>query len=258
LKHLLAFLLLLTFPLLSRADELIVSGIYNGQNPLVQNPMISKGVYCTEDVYVNHRKVMSGIASSAYEINLSFLRINDSVNIIIHHQAGCVPKIINPQALRPSQTFRFVAMNIYPQQLKWTALGEKSQDSYAVQYFVNGNWATLQSFKPTGLGIYMVPLRHSQGMNRYRVRYSELDGRIFYSKEQEYFVKPVSNSAPVTFYPKSVTDKIFLSREYPYQILSPNGKVIKKGKSKEIMLLGLRSGIYYLALDKRRERFFKK
>src|SRR6478736_813022 len=62
----------------SYAGILTLSGVYQGKNLYVQNPFTGNMKdFCSNDVYVNDVKVMSNIQSSAYEIDLSNLKLND-------------------------------------------------------------------------------------------------------------------------------------------------------------------------------------
>jgi hypothetical protein len=77
---------------------------------------------------------------------------------------------------------------------------------------------------------------------------------MFYSKVIEFD----PNAEPITFFPKSVTSKITLSRPTGYEVVDAKGKVLKKGTGTEISLAELKSGVYYLNIENRREKFFKK
>ena len=262
-KIFLFFLILSPLPLFAQnegAVEMFVSGIYQGRNLTVLNPSVADRMYCTNDVFVNNRKTMSNISASVYEISLSFLQIGDSVTVLITHKNGCQPKVLNPQALRPNPTFHFVAAAVNEKQIHWTTQGEKEADLYFVEHFSNQNWLTLHKIIPDGTGVYSVPVRHNPGLNRYRVRYVVKDGLNFYSREVSYKMPEPQQAAriPVTFYPRNVTDKIYLSRPAAYQVLSAEGVILKKGNQKEILLSDLKTGIYTLVIENKYEKFFKK
>ncbi len=252
------FLLIPAFAQNAEVAEMTIFGIYHGKNITIQNPIIGNKVYCTNEVYLNNKKVMSNIASSLYEVNLSMLKIGDSVTVVISHKAGCQPKVLNPQVLRPSPTFQYISVSVDKDFVKWSTQGERSSDIYFLEQFSNHNWLILQKFNALGISVYSVPVRHSVGTNRYRIRYVEKDGRIFYSKEVEFKVTPATVLEPVTFYPRNVTDKIYLSRPVPYQVIAQNGTVLKRGNAAEILLTDLKTGVYYLAVDNKKEKFFKK
>ena len=241
-----------------QSAELTLSGFYQGRNLFVQNPFAAdKQNYCTSEVYVNDKKVMSNIRSSAYEIDLSEFQIDDAIRIRIAHKEGCTPKILNPQVLRSGATFQFITFSVSKDAIDWTTSGEQSSSMYFVEHFQNNNWLVVKTVYSKGTGksgVYSVAPAHSLGENRYRIKAQDKDGKVFYSREETY--RAIQES--VTFYPKSVRDKITLSREIPYEVLSVDGKLIKKGKGKEIALKEIKTGVYYLSIEQRKEKFFKK
>jgi hypothetical protein len=242
----------------SSAAELSISGFYQGRNLFVQNPLaIDKKAFCTDEVYVNDQKVMSNIRSSAYEIDLSAFKIDDAIKIRITYKDDCSPKILNPQVLRSGAAFQFISFSVTRDAVSWSTSGEQPNSLFFVEQFMNNNWLSVKTVYSKGTGksgVYSVAPSHLAGVNRYRIKVQDEEGKIFYTREEVF--NSVEES--VTFYPKSVTDKITLSRDVPYEVLNSSGKVIKKGNGKEILLKGTKTGVYYLILDKRKEKFFKK
>ncbi|MBC7922842.1 MAG: hypothetical protein H7Z75_17325 [Ferruginibacter sp.] len=243
----------------SRAAELALSGFYQGKNLFVQNPFAAdRQSFCTEEVYLNDQKVMSGIKSSAYEIDLSALKVNDAVKVRIVHREGCAPKVLNPQVLRSTAVaFQFISFTVGKDAIRWNTSGEQPNSMYFVEQFISKNWLaikTIYSKNTTNSGTYSVAPAHSAGLNRYRVKAQDQEGKVFYSREVDFS----SVQETVTFYPKSVTDKITLSRAVPYEVLDVKQKTVKRGKGKEIALKELKTGVYYLTIDNRTEKFFKK
>ncbi|MFN0049023.1 MAG: T9SS C-terminal target domain-containing protein, partial [Cytophagales bacterium] len=62
----------------------------------------------------------------------------------------------------------------------------------------------------------------------------------------------------VTFFPKRVANKIYLSRDADYEIIDGYGNPLMKGKGKEIVCETLSEGVYYLNIDNKTEKFLKK
>lgn len=243
----------------SGAAELALSGFYQGKNLFVQNPLTAdRQGFCTQEVYLNGQKVMSGIKSSAYEIDLSVLKINDAVQVRIVHREGCIPKILNPQVLRSTTVaFQFLSFTVDQEAVRWSTSGEQPNILYFVEQFTSNNWLavkTVYSKNTTNSGTYSVAPVHNVGLNKYRVKAQDQAGAVFYTREVNFS----STQETVTFYPRSVTDKIVLSREVPYQVLNVKQRTIKRGKGKEIALQELQTGVYYLLIDNRTEKFFKK
>jgi hypothetical protein len=248
---------LLQFPVF--AGEIVLSGVYQGKNIYVQNPFSSdKKNFCTEEVFVNDIKKMDNIKSSAFEIDLSYLSMNDPVTIKIVYKDECMPKVLNSYVLRPSSTFQFVAFNIGSSEANWSTTGEKKEFVYYLEQFVNNNWLVVKSVKARGEnggGIYNLAIDHRFKTNKYRIKAQDQDShQIYYSKAIDFTL----GQEPITFYPKSVINKITLSREAQYKVLSAKGEVIKEGKGTEIPLADLKTGVYYLDINQKTEKFFKK
>ncbi|MES2733998.1 MAG: hypothetical protein V4714_19780 [Bacteroidota bacterium] len=255
------FVLSIVFCLISlesSAAELSLSGFYQGRNLFVQNPLaLDKKAFCTDEVYVNDQKVMSNIRSSAYEIDLSSFTIDDAIKIRITYKDDCSPKILNPQVLRSGATFQFISFSVTREAVNWTTSGEQPNSLFFVEQYMSNNWLAVKTVYSKGTGksgVYSVAPSHLSGINRYRIKAQDNDGKIFYTREVNFN----SVQETVTFYPKSVTDKITLSHDVPYEVLNSSGKIIRKGKGKEILLKGIKTGVYYLNIDSRTEKFYKK
>ncbi|MBO9700830.1 MAG: hypothetical protein J7604_11520 [Sporocytophaga sp.] len=242
----------------AKAGILTVSGVYQGKNLYVQNPFTGNMKdFCTNDVFVNDVKVMSNIQSSAYEIDLSNLKLNDPVTVKITHKDDCKPKVLNPQVIRASSSFQFSSFNIDPENIMWATKGEKPRGKFFVEHFINNSWVTVKeiSGKESGmLNNYDIKSAHHSKLNKYRIKYLENDGQVFYSQVLEFN----SDLAPITWYPKRVTDKIYLSREADFEVLDAYGNVVRKGAGKEINMADLSSGVYYLNVDNTTNKVLKK
>lgn len=242
----------------SVAGILTLSGVYQGKNLYVQNPFTGNMKdFCSNDVYVNDVKLSVNIESSAYEIDLSHLKVNDPVTIKITHKDDCKPKVLNPQVIRASSSFQFSSFTVDKSVVIWATKGEKPKGKFFVEHFVNNTWVIVKELAGKGsviLNNYDVESHHHSGVNKYRAKYLESDGQVFYSPVFEYS----SDLAEVTFYPKRVTDKIFLSREAEYEVLDQYGNIVRKGKNKEIDMTSTGEGVYYLNVDNKTFKLYKK
>src|SRR6202008_834946 len=94
---------------------LSIEGSYQGKNLYVQNPEDGDGFgFCATKVTVNGDVMRGGCSSSAFEIDFSLfnIEIGEPVFIVIEHNDGCKPKILNPEVLLPRSTFKVSSMNI--------------------------------------------------------------------------------------------------------------------------------------------------
>lgn len=256
----LLFLLSFLLPVLllgQQQEEIVLTGIYNGKNLYVQNPLSSNMKdYCTREVWVNDAKVFSNPKTSAFIVNLSHLSPQAPVTVRIVYSLGCAPKVINPQVVRTLNKFRYLTINVDSTRLEWVTSGELASGKFFIEKWESNRWQPLESVEAQGVenSRYESKIVHQPGENQYRIKYLQNDGETFYSSVQKYET-PLE---PITFAPTRVSDKIFFSRETDYVIKDTKGNQILKGFGKEINCGTLTTGLYYLIFDKRTEKFFKK
>lgn len=240
--------------------EIVLSGTYSGKSIFVQNPFNhSQNRFCTEEVYVNDRKILESPQISAFKIDLSHLKINDLVVIRILFPDGCQPRVVNPQVLYSALNFKFVSSQADNSSISWATSGELARGQFVVERYYNNkkDWMVIKSLRGRGdqqSNQYSIGAEHLPGENRYRIRYEAPDGEVIYSVEVSY----TSTQQPITFYPIVATTKITLSDTTAYAIMDNNGKQIMQGEGKEIMIYDLSPGEYYLSIQNRKERFVKK
>ena len=239
-------------------EETTLTGEYQGKNLYVQNPLSPDKVnFCTQEVYLNEKLVVSHPKTSAFEIDLSALKVGDPVFVKITYNPGCEPKVINPQVVRSKSKFHFITVNADAISLNWNTVGELPHGKYEVEHYVYKQWekdTTLEGKGSFDNNQYAVTPTYHSGDNKYRILYVQNDGHTFYSKVIDFF----NDEPPVSFHPAQVNDKIYLSRPVPYQIVDSYGNKIARGKGKEISVINLKPGLYFLHIDNREEKFVKK
>ncbi len=242
----------------SQDIEYTVTGEYQGKNIYVQNPLSKDKVnFCTSEVYLNERLVNSAPKTSAFEINLSKLKIGDPVFIKIVHKEGCRPKIINPQVVRSKSKFQFLGQNADAISIQWTTIGELPNGKFYLEHYRNKSWINAQTISGKGSfdsNQYNVKPIHHSFDNKYRIKYVQSDGKIFFSGILTYF----NDVEPISFFPTMVVDKITLSRASEYSVVDSFGNHVANGSGKEIDLNYLKAGLYFLYVDNREEKFVKK
>ncbi len=238
--------------------QIQLSGIYKGKNLYVQNPFSGNMKdFCTLEVYVNGTMVKSKPQSSAYEIDLSHLKLNDPVVVKIVHKDDCKPKVLNPQVIRKLSDFGFVSFTGDQYNIAWSTKGETIGGVHYLEHYSKGAWITLfeiSGHTTSSIANYKHSVKHHSGLNKYRVRYLSKSHRVTFSKEIEY----TSDVEPITFYPKRVSKNITLSRSSSYEIMDAFGSKVKEGKGKLIDCSSLKSGFYYLNINNQTEKFLKK
>ncbi len=243
----------------ARQGEIILEGVYKGKNLFVQNPFNGNlKDFCTKEVIVNNKVLLSEIKSSAFEIDLSSFSIDESLFVKIVYKEDCQPKVINPHAIGTKKAFTYNTLKVDTQSISWSTQGETEQTIYFLEKFVNNSWLVvsppIKSLGDEASAYYMLKTAHHSGLNKYRIKSFNEKGQVFYSKVYEF----ESNEAPVTFKPKKVKDNIILSKATPYQVLDQFGNILLKGDEATINVEQLKTGTYYLNFDNRLEKFTKK
>lgn len=247
----------LSFVNFSIAEELSISGFYQGKNLYVQNPLSAdKKLFCTNEVFVNEKMVLSQIKNSAYTINLSHLENGSPVTIKITYKNDCAPKIINAFVLQKSnQNYTFQSVQIKDNLILWSLKEEVISGRFIIEKYTENYW------KPIGTTPISFEKKEytqnierylSEGINKFRVKYLSPDEQVF-----------VSSNISHEFLGESVTfsltssNKILLSKESPYEIMDAEGNLIKDGKGNEIAISTLHPGIYYINYANKSEKFRK-
>ena len=252
---LLILLVMLFVALQAKAGEITLSGVYLGKNLYVQNPfMVDKMKYCTESVFLNGKQIITNPKNSSFEIDLSKNAINSPITIKIVHSDGCKPKIINPSVIKGSTTFQFTDFTVESTLIRWASKGEATASTFYIEKFENNNWRNLRTVSAQNAVGYAIEAKHTAGVNKYRIKYTESNGKSLYTQPIDF----TATAESVRFFPKNVANKIYFTSETTYEILDLKGTSVKKGKGKEIDATAMRRGVYYLNFDGKTEKFLKK
>ncbi|MCS7005262.1 MAG: hypothetical protein NZM38_08040 [Cytophagales bacterium] len=255
--YLTLFIFLVTGFTYSYAGEITLTGYFNGTNIYVQNPVTPQG-YCINEIIVNGKKLSKIPQATAFDIPLSIMvKMGEAVEVKIIHSEGCVPKVLNPNAIRTSVQFQFLSVDVTPNGVDFVTKGEKNSSKIVLERFEQSAWVQLVTSPVKGnvdVNNYSIPCQHNSGINKYRIRYVESTGKEILSQEVEYN----SNLEPVKFYPLRVDKDLNFTREVSYEILDMYGALIKKGKGIKVDCRDLKMGAYYVVYDNRTEKFFKK
>lgn len=244
---------------------LSIDGSYQGKNLYVQNPMDEDGFgYCATKVTVNGDIMPGGTGLAAFEIDFGQFNIGigEPVFVVIEHNEGCNPKILNPEVLLPKSTFVVESLNITPTgKLTWTTTGENGKLPFVIEQYRWNKWVAVgevQGKGTEGPNQYEFDVTPHSGENTVRVAQFDHSGRGRYSKEIA-FKSPVME---VSKKPSIVKDKIeFYTNGIPvetrYEIYDAYGNIVKKGVDKVVNCTNLVKGVYYINYDNVNEKFIK-
>ncbi|MFT5857993.1 MAG: hypothetical protein ACI865_000077 [Flavobacteriaceae bacterium] len=249
----------------SAMAALSVEGTYQGKNLYVQNPMDDEGFgYCATKVTVNGDIMPGGTSMGAFEIDFSMfnIEIGEPVFIVIEHNDGCKPKILNPEVLLPRSTFSIKLINVsVGGELKWSTSGEQGKLPFVIEQYRWNKWVAIGEIEGKGSGdenTYNFAVTPHSGENTVRVVQIDHSGTKRPSKE----VKFESSTSKVIKTPAKVKNEIkFLSTgsavETRYEIYDAYGNIVKKGVGSKVNCANLLRGVYYINFDNVNEKFIK-
>ncbi len=260
-KILVAIYLIVFSQLVFASGEIVLKGVYQGKNIYVMNPFASSGVgFCVFEVTVNGQLTTDEINSSAFEIDLTIFQFSkgDKLIISIKHKDGCVPKVINPEVLKPQSTFIESNLKVSNEGvLSWTTSAESGSLPFIVEQFRWNKWVKVGEIEGKGTATtntYVVAVKPHSGNNRFRVKQIDYTRKPRYSKEIRYR----SMEPPVTFSPEKPTNEIIFSRETMYEIYDYYGNLVQKGIAARVDITNLAKGDYFLNYGINTETFKKK
>lgn len=256
-------LLLFVFATLtvSASGEIVLKGVYQGKNIYVMNPFASSGVgFCVFEVTVNGQLTTDEINSSAFEVDLTVFQFKkgDKLVIKIKHKDGCLPKVINPEVLKPQSTYTASLMKIDRNGLlTWTSTGESGSLPFVIEQFRWNKWIKVGEVEGKGSATanqYSFQVYPHDGNNRFRIKQIDYTRKPRYSKEIRYR----SMLPPVTFQVAKTDTELIFSRETMYEIYDYFGNLIEKGYAAKVNISSLKKGDYFLNYGTKTETFKKK
>jgi hypothetical protein len=259
---------LLFFIILSSSSfgaTLSIEGTYQGKNMYVQNPMDDEGFgYCATKVTVNGDVMPGGTNTGAFEIDFANfnIAIGEPVFIVIEHNDGCKPKILNPEVLLPRSTFVVLEITVTNAgKLTWQTTSEQGKLPFIIEQYRWNKWVTVGEVQGKGTSNpneYEFILTPHSGENTVRVVQVDHSGSKRTSKE----VKFQSSVPVVAKSPVKVKDVINFAAngqtvETRYEIYDAYGNIVKKGVGSSVNCANLLSGAYYINFDNVNEKFIK-
>lgn len=247
----------------AQAATIVLEGNYQGKNIFVQNPFSEAGVgFCVYQVMVNNKVSTDEINSSAFEIDLGVynFKVGDKVTIKIMHREGCMPKVLNPEVLKPKSTFDVVKQSIAADgTYTWTTRNETGELPFVVQQKRWNKWIRVGEVPGEGTPgdhTYSFKVIPHSGENAFRVMQLDNTRRPRFSETTTYTDPAV---AAVTWTYDKAKKSIHLSSGTLYEIYDQYGNIVMRGYSSDIDVSKLDKGLYYLNYDnKTGESFIKR
>jgi len=246
------FSFVLSISAFSSGGVLVVEGKYQNRNLFVQNGFNNTGVgFCAYEVRVNGQVTTDEVNSSAFEVDFSPFKLNtgDKVVIEIMHKDGCMPKVLNPEVLKPKPTFDVVNIKIDEEKmLKWKTKNETGSLPFIVEQFKWNKWVKVGEVNGQGSPSehnYEFKIVPHSGENKFRVKQTGFGSAPRYSPPTTYSSLMEKPSFQISKDAKSINFSI----ETAYEVYDFYGNVVKKGFSNTLDISNLQKGKYYLCYD---------
>ena len=238
-----------------------IEGHFQGKNLFIQNPEDDLGIgFCITDATVNGEPIPGGIGVSAFEIEFAGdfnIKIGEKVFILLEHDEGCRPKILNPEVLLPKSTFSVTKMNCTPAgSLVWITTGEQGKLPFVIEQYRWNKWVNIGEVNGEGTAgpnEYSFNFTPHSGDNKIRAVQIDHSGRKRTSDPIEFS----SNVDEVQGPSGKVKNEIKFSAETRFEIYDAYGKIVKKGIGTIVDVSNLKKGAYYVNFDNKDEKIFK-
>tara|TARA_Y100000991_G_scaffold35777_1_gene24095 strand:- start:2569 stop:3396 length:828 start_codon:yes stop_codon:yes gene_type:complete len=258
-KHYLTTLLALIFSVCfsaqSNESSVVLEGHYQGKNLYVQNPFAGSGVgFCVIAVYINDDVTTDQVNSSAFEIDFSNTPVKkgDPVTVRIQHKNDCLPKVLNPEVLRPKSTFENLSINVDKDQtLHWKTKNEQGKLTYIVEQYRWNKWVKIGEVDGSGLDTessykFNVSSHLHSGQNKFRAKQVDYTGRPRPTKST---IFEDDSRSPVSLINPKIKKSLDFSENTLYEIFDTYGNLVKKGYGQSINVENLEKGLYYVNYD---------
>jgi len=166
------------------AEVVIISGIYQGKDLYVKNPMTADGGgYCVYSVLVNGQETKDQLNSASFAVDLATwqLKIGDPLEIVLRCKENCEVKILNPEVIYPSSTFNVTACTISPTgALEWKTEKESTPLNFVIEQFRWNKWMKVGEVKGKGKPeecTYNFPVNLHSGTNTIRIYQMDYKGQ---------------------------------------------------------------------------------
>jgi len=242
--------------------DISVEGHYQGKNLIVQSPESEDGFgYCVNRVTVNGKSSSATLQASAFQIDMTEFDINlgDHVLVVVEHEEGCRPKLLNPEVLLPKSTYILGDMSCTPEgTLTWTTTGESGKLSYQVEQYKWNKWIVIgevQGNGASGENSYTFNVSPHSGENKIRVSQTDNSGKKRISREVTF----TCEECPEPKMKKSDDGIVFENDGKPvktkYEVFDSYGNIVKKGMNSIVICTNLKKGVYHVNYDNKYERY---
>ncbi|MBT6439841.1 MAG: hypothetical protein HOK72_09040 [Flavobacteriales bacterium] len=244
------------------AGVIVIEGEYQNRNIYIQNSISYSGVgYCTYAVLVNGTFSTDEINSDAFEISLDQFHLELGAPVLIeikYKNNGCVPKVLNPDALLPNPTFETTNISIDNQgNLQWSTINEKAKLTFIVEQFKWNKWVQVGQVDGKGSltkNYYQFQTAPHAGRNKYRVKQKGYIDKTKYTPSVSY--NSLKREISYIIYGKK--QEIKFTEKTSFEVFDKFGNLVKKGYDNRINIANIPKDTYYMNFGNTRTKFKKK
>jgi hypothetical protein len=233
------------------AEDIIISGIYQGKDLYVRNPLTSDSAgYCVFEVLVNGVVTADQLNSASFAVDLATWKLNsgDALEIVLRCKENCEVKILNPEVIYPNSTFEITALSVSATGgMEWTTEKESAPIAYIIEQFRWNKWNKVGETKGQGKPEscrYNFHVNLHSGMNTLRIYQMDYKGQ---HTSEEYKIE--STVAEIKIKSLKVSNSIEFSGITDYEIVSEFGTLITSGRGSSVDASKFVKGKYYVNYD---------
>lgn len=251
MKTLLALFVSLVVSISAFAEVVVVSGIYQGKDLYIKNPVTTSGVgFCIFEVLVNGNITSDEVNSPAFAVDLAVWKFKqgEPLEIVLRCKEACDVKIINPEAVYPTSTFEITEIQVDQNGLlAWRTKNESAVLPYIIEQFKWNRWIKVGETNGTGKkneNNYAFQSVLTSGTNTFRIYQLDHKGQRLSTE-----VSVESATPQVSLKNSKISDSIEFSAETDYEVYSEYGTLVKAGRGQKVDATKFYKGKYYVSYD---------
>ena len=229
---------------------IIIEGSYQNQNIYIKNTYRSSGIgFCAYEVRINGSVSTDEVNSTAFEIDLEQYQLERGAPIsveIVYKDDGCIPLVLNPNALTPDPTFETLNINLDSKgTLEWTTVNETASLPFIIEQFKWNKWVKVGEIKGIGSpekNHYSFQTETHAGLNKFRVKQKGYIDKTIHSPSVSF----KSSKKEISFVYNKKTKTIEFAHKTSYEVFDKYGDLVKKGFDSNFSTSNLKKNDYYM------------
>lgn len=239
---------------------MLLKGINFNKTLFIENAYnFDEDEYEISKITINNKPIQIETNNLQIALNLANynIKLSDSIKIAIYHKNNLPIRVLNKQVLTTEKALELIISKVEFNTIEWTTKNQDITDGvFYIERYANQEWVIineLSNFINQTSDKKIIPIKHQNGQNIYRIRYKDLKNYHFYSEYFTYY----HNGREVEFYDTDESKKVKLTSPAFFEIYNKSGDILLKGFGKNIDISKLKPDVYYIIFDNVSEKFFK-